>query len=289
VVIVGNITVGGSGKTPAIIALVQAMQQQGKKPGVISRGYPINPKKPICVHHSSQVQEVGDEALLIFQRTHAPVCVCSNRLAAIQMLAAQGVDIIFSDDGLQNFSFKHDMELLLYDQVLQFGNQKLLPAGPLRESLSRLNQVDFLIEKQMSATPKNHHSPPWHTAKMIYPFILQSTGFIRLSDWNRSAIEKVSADYFRHKKVIAITAIAHPTLFIASLSAQGIICETAVFPDHYAFQVKDFSAYKNYEIIMTEKDAVKCLDFCNEHFWCAPLVGYFPLEFLQQIIPTSSL
>lgn len=294
VIVVGNLTVGGSGKTPAIIALVYMLQQQGKKPGVISRGYPSNPRKPIIVQHDAQAQKVGDEALLIFKRTGVPVCVCKDRHAAIQTLVKQNIDIILSDDGLQNIHFKHDIELVIYDKILQFGNEKLLPAGPLREPLRRLNQVDLLIEKQLSTdtTFQNNNRLSWHTSKPVYPFVLYSTGFVRLLEWAMPNATPVSADYFHHKKIIAITAIAHPERFFASLSAQNIRHTPVVFPDHYIFQASDFNNYLDCTIIMTEKDAIKCLDFCQENFWCAPLTGAFSPSFaaaLSQLIKDAEL
>lgn len=282
VLVVGNLTVGGSGKTPAIISLIEYLQQKGFHPGVISRGYPISPEIPVCVHAASSPQEVGDEALLIFMRSQVPVCVCRNRPAAIQMLMTQNVNIILSDDGLQNFSFKHDLELVLYDQTRQFGNQKLLPAGPLREPLTRLRQINFLLEKKFTVQSQAEHNIPpntWHDAKTIYPFALKIDGFVRLVHWGKQAAEKVSANYFQHKKVLAMTAIANPESFFASLSAQGIQYDRLAFQDHYAFQEKDFAAYVDYTIIMTEKDAVKSLHFSHPNLWVMPLIGSFSLDF----------
>jgi len=279
VIVIGNLTIGGSGKTPAIISFVQYLQQKGFRPGVITRGYPISPKKPICVQKDSSPEEVGDEGLLIFMRTQVPVCVCRDRYASIQTLAAQGVEIILSDDGLQNFNFKHDLEIVLYDQTRQFGNQKLLPAGPLREPLTRLQQINFLLEKKINTQAKSRASLSWHYAKPIYPFELKTDGFISLCDKQK----KVSADYFQDKKVLAVTAIADPESFFQSLSNQGIQYDRLIFQDHYLFQAKDFAVYMDHTIIMTEKDAIKLLHFTHPDLWVMPLTGSFSASFEQAL------
>ncbi len=268
IIVVGNLTVGGGGKTPAILALIALLHSKNLKVGVVSRGYPINPAQPILLNEKSTAAEVGDEPLLIYRRTHLPVCVCGNRMRAIQQLEQQAIDIILSDDGLQNFSFKHDIEIVLVDAERGFGNKKLLPAGPLREPLTRLKTVDFIVEK---------------TYQPIEGGQLQ----LRLRAGELTALvsaQKAAPTYFQHKKVIAMTGIANPESFFNQLRQLGIHFEAKAFCDHYAFTVKDFAALGNAEIIMTEKDAVKCLAFADARFWYLQMEGRFSENFENALI-----
>jgi tetraacyldisaccharide 4'-kinase len=284
VIVVGNLTVGGNGKTPAILALIAFAQKQGKKPAVICRGYPVNPARPLLVNDQSSADTVGDEALLIFKRTGVPVSVCRDRRAAILALAGQDIDLIFSDDGLQNFHFKHDLELVIYDAVRQFGNKKLLPAGPLREPITRLARVDFILRKEFAAAPVDQVSQL--QGRRVYSFQLSYSYFVALPDWARqNNAKKITADYFKNKKVMAVTAIANPESFFTILRMQGIEFEPIAFNDHYALSARDFVLFKDCEVIMTEKDAVKSLDFADQHFWCLPLIGVFSNEFEQAFAP----
>jgi tetraacyldisaccharide 4'-kinase len=272
IVVVGNITVGGTGKTPAILALIQLLQQQGFRPGVISRGYPINPAKPILLDKLSTANKVGDEPLLVYRNTQVPVCVCRNRVLAIKALEALGdVDIVLSDDGLQNFTFKHDVELLLFDHERQFGNQQLLPAGPLREPLSRLNSVDFVID--VAKVPGT--VPGTAVGLSLMP------GKI-LSVKDNFSLENLGN--FRKRRIVALTAIANPESFFASLAVLGLSFEKHAFQDHYAFTPEDFKPFADAEIIMTEKDAVKCAEFATEHFWYLTLEGKFSDTFKNALL-----
>lgn len=278
VVVVGNLTVGGSGKTPAIIALVELAKQQGLRPAVISRGYPLSPKVPIVLNNESVASAVGDEPLLIYKKTQVPVCVCRNRQAAIQALSHLPIDVIFSDDGLQNFSFKHDIEIVLVDETLQFGNQKLLPAGPLREPLTRLKQVDFILTKTFAANPTE-------VIPGSQPLKLSANRFYSLSGWHYNDLENsVDLNYFKDKKVVAVTGIAQPESFFTYLKKLGIACECYAFNDHYAFSTKDFAPFAEAQIIMTEKDAIKCFVFSDLRFWCLPLNAELSLAFSQAFL-----
>lgn len=284
VVVVGNLTVGGSGKTPAILALIDFLQQRGLKPGVVSRGYPINPKKPILLNKNSSSKEVGDEPLLIFHRTHIPICVCRDRAAAIQLLEQQSVDVILSDDGLQNFTFHHDIEIVLYDANLKFGNRKLLPAGPLRESLSRLSSIDFIVKKVVIDP-----SLRLRMTSLSYQLELKTSDFVRLQDWKENRPARSKAQSFQDTKNLAITAIAHPKNFFHTLTTLGLSFESHAFQDHYAFSSKDFTNFKDAQIIMTEKDAIKCLSFAEDNFWCLPLEASFSKDFLEDFWKTLAV
>ncbi|MCD6046556.1 MAG: lpxK [Gammaproteobacteria bacterium] len=272
IIVVGNITVGGTGKTPTILALIKLLQQQGLRPGVISRGYPISPAKPILLDLSSSADKVGDEPLLIYRNTQVPVCVCRDRVLAIKTLEArEDLDIILSDDGLQNFSFKHHVEVLLFDHERQFGNQQLLPAGPLREPLSRLKSVDFVID--VIKVPGM--APDTAVGLLLKPGkILSVKKNLPLEDLRN----------FQGKRVVALTAIANPESFFNNLTALGLSFEKHTFQDHYAFTLDDFKPFADAEIIMTEKDAVKCAEFANEHFWYLTLEGKFSKDIKSALL-----
>lgn len=269
IIVVGNLSVGGSGKTPAILTLIALLQKQGFRVGVVSRGYPVNPARPILVNKASTPAEVGDEPLLIYQKTQVPVCVCRDRVSAIKILESQPMDVILSDDGLQNFTFKHTLEIVVVDSVRQFGNEKLLPAGPLREPISRLSTVDFVVEVNKGGAEVSLE----HGLSLLASKIFQLTTDAPLD----------SLAYFQGKKVIALTAIANPDSFFENLTELGLSFERQAFHDHYAFSAQDFVPFKDAEILMTEKDAVKCASFANAHFWYLCLEGKFSDSFENRL------
>ncbi|MBX2824937.1 MAG: tetraacyldisaccharide 4'-kinase, partial [Gammaproteobacteria bacterium] len=153
VVVVGNISVGGTGKTPLVIALVELLQTRGLNPGVVSRGYGgAKHERPLLVDNTLSPEECGDEPLLIARRTGQPVCVCAERSLAVQyLLSKKNVNIVVCDDGLQHYALQRDLEIAVVDHERQHGNQRLLPAGPLREPVARLRSVDFVVESTDAA------------------------------------------------------------------------------------------------------------------------------------------
>ncbi len=230
IVVIGNLTAGGSGKTPVLIALTQALQQKGFKVGIISRGYKSlaqYAKTPILVPPPHSAALMGDEPLLIFEKTQAPLSMHPNRNLAIQALltAHPELDLILSDDGLQNAQLDRDLEIVVIGSQ-GFGNGLLLPAGPLRESTKRLNTVDFCIQNGQD-------------------FKLQATEMPKLKD----------------KIVHAVAGIANPERFFNTLEDLGFKPIRHIFPDHHAFVLSDFKGMCDHPIIMTEKDWVKCRDF----------------------------
>ena len=269
VFVVGNISVGGNGKTPAILALIALLQKRNFKVGVVSRGYPINPKKTIVINNTTTTADVSDEPLLIYQKTGVPVCVCVDRQGAIMTLEKLGVDVILSDDGLQNFSFEHTIEMIMVDGARLFGNGKILPAGPLREPLSRLKSSRFVVEKLVNHQPPSSLGFRYQLRLMGERFYPVSAGLMMDSN------KVVDATFFQGKKVLAITTIAQPQSFFGNLTQLGIVFESVSKPDHAPLCAEDFTAYADYEILMTEKDAVKCENFANARFWRMPLTGRF--------------
>lgn len=255
VIVVGNIAVGGTGKTPLVIALVNELKKNGFFPGVISRGYGGKSKKtPIFVDQNSDPILVGDEAILIAEKTGVSVVVGSKRIDDAKKLLEIKCNIIISDDGLQHYALQRNIEIAVIDGARGFGNGFCLPAGPLREPISRLQSVDFIIANGDTST----HSHTYHMHFTI-------DNIISINNENK----KLNLIELKNKKIIAIAGIGNPERFFNSLRTVGIIFTTKIFPDHYAFQKKDFEFISDDIIIMTEKDAVKCRSFADDRFYMA--------------------
>lgn len=240
VMIIGNITVGGSGKTPLIIALVKYLQQQQVKVGVVSRGYGGKGRFPALVNDTSLPSQVGDEPMLIYQATRVPVAVGAKRGDVIDLLLAQHeVDLILSDDGLQHFALARDIEWVVLDTQRGLGNQKLLPEGFLREPVERLHDVSVI-----------EHGQNPHTAYHMY---LQAGQPFCLGDAERVF------DY--HITYQAVVGIGYPQRFLQTLNDLNIRYQPHCFADHYAYQASDLNhIFQKGEIITTSKDAVKLLE-----------------------------
>lgn len=255
VIVVGNISVGGSGKTPFVIWLAQYLQNQGWQPGIISRGYGGKADHyPCSVQHDSLAAEVGDEPLLIHQRTQCPVVVAPDRVAAGQQLLAENYcNVIITDDGLQHYRLDRNMEIVIIDAKRGLGNQLCLPAGPLREPLSRLETVDFTIFHGES-----------DSQRLTMQLQLQQAIQLKNNNLQKSLTE------FAETTVYAVAGIGHPQRFFDQLQQLGLTIIPHAFADHHAYTEADFQFAKAYPILMTEKDAVKCLGFATENMWYVP-------------------
>ena len=253
VIVVGNITIGGSGKTPLTLWLAQQFIECGWHPGIISRGYGGSARFPQVVQPGSDPDEVGDEAVLMAQRQLCPVWIGRHRPAVARALlqATPECDVILSDDGLQHYRLQRDVEIVVVDGVRRFGNGFLLPAGPLREPTSRLNQVDAVVIHGGQAA--------------IGQFSMQLHGdnFYNLLN---PATTAQAAD-FKDLKLHAIAGIGHPQRFFQHLSHLGLVVQTHPFPDHHHYVVTDLDFSNADAILMTEKDAVKCAPFATEKCW----------------------
>ncbi len=256
VVIVGNITAGGNGKTPVVVWLVEQLLAQGLKPGVVSRGYGGKaPYYPYFVESDTRTDIAGDEPVLIRRRTGVPVAVAPVRSEAVKLLLKHDVDVIITDDGLQHYALARDLELVVIDGQRRFGNQHLLPLGPLRESCQRLNEVDFLICNGGQAQPNE-------AAMYLAPSEL-----INIKTGARCAATSLTA-------VVAMAGIGHPPRFFATLEALGVnpvVCQP--FADHQAFTQQTLLdlAQQGQHLVMTEKDAVKCYSFAEDNWWYLPV------------------
>ncbi len=271
VVIVGNITAGGNGKTPVVIWLVETLQRLGFRPGVVSRGYGAKaPSYPLLVSDSTSTSHCGDEPKLIFQRTKAPVAVDPVRSNAVKALLTQNVNIIITDDGLQHYALVRDIEFAVVDGVRRFGNEQLLPLGPLREPISRLKEVDFTIT--------NGGSPfAGEVAMTLQPDLAV----------NMVTGERVSVDTL--SKIVAWAGIGHPPRFFNTLKALGAtpIVEHG-FADHQDFDssVLFALAERGDNVVMTEKDAVKCAAFAKDNWWYLPVSAQISHVDEQHIVET---
>lgn len=254
VIVVGNLSVGGTGKTPLTLWLVERLRAAGHRPGVISRGYGASGKSPSEVRPDSDPAVVGDEPLLIARRGQCPVWVGRRRSeAGAALLAAHPeVDVIVSDDGLQHYALARDMEIVVIDGRRGFGNGLLLPAGPLREGRSRLAGVDAVVV--------NGDELADLTGANVFTMHLQGSRLYSLSDPAHS----VTPDHFADRAVHAVAAIGHPGRFFETLGRLGITVMPHAFPDHHRFRREDLPSGT---VIMTEKDAVKCAAFAGADMW----------------------
>ncbi len=268
VIVVGNIAVGGTGKTPLVIWLAAYLERRGYRPGIVGRGYRGRiHRQPMRVRTDSRVAMVGDEPLLIARRTHCPVIVSSNRAAgARQLIADHGVDVIICDDGLQHVALARDIEIAVIDGERRHGNGRCLPAGPLREPPSRLRTVDMIVcngKAQQGEFMMNYRTEPLRS----------------LIDANRHA----DLAAFRGQSVHAVAGIGNPTRFFEHLTAAGIRVIPHRFPDHHPFKAADICFGDGLPVIMTEKDAVKCTQFASDDQWVLPVTAEMMMTFERQL------
>jgi tetraacyldisaccharide 4'-kinase len=256
VIVVGNITAGGTGKTPLTLWLARFLMDHGYHPGIISRGYGAKATHAREVPPDGAPIDYGDEPCLLAQRTGCPVWVGTDRVnVAHELLAAHSqTDIIISDDGLQHYRLARDLEIAVIDGALGFGNRWPLPAGPLREPVSRLESVDAVVVNGDDATQS------WPQALGMR---LQGDTFRNLMNPQ----QHVTAAHFSGRRVHAIAGIGNPRRFFAQLGRMGISCMPREFPDHHAYTAADFAFAGDEEIVMTEKDAVKCAAFASARHW----------------------
>lgn len=277
VIIVGNLFVGGTGKTPFVIWLVNALRQAGYTPGVISRGYGAHNDLARPVTAVSDPQVVGDEPVLIAARAACPVMVGRNRAAAAQALLAAypALDVIVADDGLQHYALARDLEIVLFD-ARGAGNGWLLPAGPLREPLSR--RRDFTVLNGIGHPP----GMPPDTWRMQ----LISADAEQLCDRsNRIALQ---SPVWRDKRIVAAAGIGNPARFFSMLRGMDLHVEELPLPDHYDFSANPFAAIAADMILVTEKDAVKCARIENlendPRIWVVPVTAHIERALSDQIV-----
>ncbi|HEX7325111.1 MAG TPA: tetraacyldisaccharide 4'-kinase [Rhodanobacteraceae bacterium] len=267
VVVVGNLVAGGAGKTPLTIALVEALQARGLRPGVVSRGYGGSATVAQLLDGTPDPALVGDEPTLIHARTGVPVAVGARRVRAARLLLEADVDVVLADDGLQHYALARDLEICVVDGVRRFGNGRLLPAGPLREPIARLRCVDFVVCN--GGTP----------ARGEVPMQLAAVGAVALADPARSC----ALAAFAGQRVNAVAGIGNPARFFESLRAAGIQPVERPFPDHHRYRAGDLDFRDGLPVLMTGKDAVKCRGFAKPDWWGVPVSAVLPSVFLDEV------
>lgn len=266
VVVIGNLTAGGTGKTPLTIALAAALRERGWHPGVVSRGHGGSECGPLLLGETPDPHAVGDEPCLI-RASGVPVAIGRDRPAAAALLVAAGCDVVIADDGLQHYRLARDIEVCVIDGTRRFGNAHLLPAGPLREPLRRLARVDLRV--------CNGGKPEAGE----YLMHLVGTEVVALADGCRRSLAA-----FVGQRVHAVAAIGNPARFFAALRDAGIEVVEHAFADHHAFVADDLAFDDTAPVLMTDKDAVKCAGFAQANWWRLPVCAELPQAFFDAVV-----
>lgn len=268
VIIVGNISVGGTGKTPLVVWLAEYFKGEGFKPGIISRGYGgTHSGKSQQVRPDSNPKLVGDEPVLIAKRTGCPVAIAKQRRkAAEELIEYCDCDLILCDDGLQHYSLGRDIEIAVVDGQRRFGNGHCLPAGPLREPVGRLATVDFVVSKYAAGR---------HEYKMDYTY----GDLVSVKDPNRTMpIADLAGE-----SVHALSGIGNPNRYHSYLRNNNLKIISHEFPDHHPFTKEDIRFNDDLSVVMTEKDAVKCVDIATDDHWYLPIMAELPDSFRYRL------
>ena len=260
-IVVGNISVGGTGKTPLVIWLAVRLREHGYRPGIVCRGYQGRARTPQRAAADADPRLVGDEAVLLARRSNCPVWVGSQRVMAARALLAAHPEcgVIISDDGLQHYALARDVAIAVIDGVRGFGNGMLLPAGPLREPLRLLEGFDALVINGVALFPREM------LPARVAAFDMNTGGRTFYSLVNPQ--QQTGPEHFAGRRVHAVAAIGNPQRFFDYLRGLGVSFVAHPFPDHHAFEAADLAFGDNDAIIMTEKDAVKCESFGSENHW----------------------
>jgi tetraacyldisaccharide 4'-kinase len=301
VIVVGNLSVGGTGKTPVVAWLAWQLGSLGKKVGIASRGYGASARGSRQVDPGTSWQTVGDEPVLLQRRTGVPVVVDADRVAAARRLIELECDVIVCDDGLQHLRLARDFELVVVDGARGLGNGRLLPAGPLREAPTRLSSVDALV---INGEPRSGlidtlaalGAPPPLFMRMV-PSALEP---VRGTGGQQTLAEEIAAlrsaggagvGLWGHRledlggvRVHAVAGIGNPRRFFELLKSFGLSIVTHTFADHHAFTARDLDLPGNAPILMTEKDAVRCAAFASDRLACVPVTAQFSPEDAQNLL-----
>lgn len=279
VVIVGNISVGGTGKSPLTGYLVSELKRRGYRPGVVSRGYGgKSDYYPLIVDQNSSAALVGDEPLMLYQMTQCPVAVDPVRSRAASMLAEDyNCDVVICDDGLQHYAIARDIEICVVDGKRGFGNGLLLPTGPLRETSKRLSGVDYVIVNGANQS-LNQSSIQKHES--VFEMTLKPQQLVNVFDDRKWHINELQG-----KAVHGVAGIGNPARFFKALGELGADVTPHGFPDHHQFSRDDFNFNTDLPVIMTHKDAVKCLTLYSEtrpdNFWYMPVSAEIDSQFIE--------
>jgi len=275
VIVVGNIVVGGAGKTPVVQAVVRCLQQAGYTPGIVSRGYPVSPKSPRSVSVRSIPSDVGDEPLLHFA-LGVPVEVCSDRVAAAESLLEKHpqVNVIVADDAMQHYALMRDIEIEVVSAERRYGNGRLLPAGPLREPRKRAREATLRLMPAWQTPSGGYKDGNHHIVrrKLGEPYALVEPA------------RKTPFSTFAQSRPAVVAGIASPRQFYDALTRAGVQGQLFPFPDHHAFRKSDFASLGDRAILMTEKDAPKCQSFADHRMWVVPLTVHLAPETKRKLL-----
>ena len=256
VIVVGNISVGGTGKTPIAVWLVKQLIDRGHRPGIVSRGYGGESARQPRLVTDKDAKAYGDEPVLLAALTGCPVCVCGDRVAAVRLVAQEGVTVVISDDGLQHYRMRRVAEFVVVDGERGFGNGHLLPAGPLREPVSRAYASDAMLINGQSDQLTG------------IPFTLEQRDAVNLAT---GASRPLSA--FAGQRVWGVAGIGNPGRFYRQLAKAGLQIDEVPVPDHGSVSIEGLLRQKDQPVVMTEKDAVKYPDVSAENIWCVPVIA----------------
>ena len=269
IVVVGNLSAGGTGKTPLVIAIAKLLARRGLRVGVVCRGYRGSASRwPRQVRSDSDPNRVGDEAVLLARRTGGPVAAGPNRIAAARILFRRAkCDVILSDDGLQHLRLARDVEIVVVDGVRRHGNGRCMPAGPLREPLGRLASVDLVVVNGAARSGELEMQ-------------LVAGDAVSLVDAGQTR----PLDSFRGAPVHAVCAIGHAERFFRTLDAHGVTIVRHPFPDHHPFREAEIRFPDGAPVLMTEKDAVKCERFADARHWYVPVEAVLSSELEARLL-----
>ena len=278
VVVIGNISLGGSGKTPLIIALAKALSERGYSVGVVSRGYGgASAQYPLVVSPDTPVSQSGDEPLLIVKKLGCPVVVDPNRARAVEKLVKSfSCDLILSDDGLQHYRLHRDVEIAVVDGRRRFGNGYTLPAGPLRESPRRLKEVDFIIQNGGVVAPDDPET---------YIVQLETSGLRRFGSSELIGFDQ----WVESTNIHAVAAIGHPERFFESLTQMGFKVDSEPKNDHQALTAYDIGFDDDLPVVITAKDAVKYEGSVPDNLWVLEVEMALDNEFVSSLIDCAGL
>jgi tetraacyldisaccharide 4'-kinase len=270
VIVVGGLTAGGTGKTPILISLGKWLAEQGYRVGVVSRGYGgTHGPDPHSVKECDSAAVVGDEPLLIYRELSAPVVVCADRKRAVEALVGEGaVDVVLSDDGLQHYPMARDIELLVIDATRGLGNGRLLPAGPLREPVSRLDSVDAVLERNSDDLDRGFRYRP--------------SGATHLASGRQQAWLECLTEW-REQSVVAITGLGQPAQFFEMLRGQGLAIHADSLGDHEAMTQAHLDRREEQVVLITAKDAVKLTEIADPRIWVVAIEVALPSSLLARL------